>query len=66
MKGYNVLSNKKLVDLCIDRDPLSWFEFVSRFKRLVSYAVDERLKRWGSRYQQSDIEYMQQEIFLAI
>lgn len=66
MNDYKALSNKRLVRLCIDKDGLAWFEFVRRFKRLVSYAIEERLKRWGYLYQYSDVEDIRQEVFLSI
>ena len=66
MLNYKGLSNKKLIRLCIDKDRFAWFEFVRRFKNLVAYAVEERLRRWAYRYSPSDIEDIRQDIFLAV
>jgi len=66
MKDYKALSNERLLVLCIEKNPLAWFEFIRRFKKLVSYAVGERLRRWNYIYDVSDIEDICQEIFLSI
>ena len=66
MLDYKKLLDKKLVALCIDNDPVAWLEFVRRFKKLTSFAIDERLRRWNYIYQPSDVEDIRQDVFLSI
>lgn len=66
MQDYKALSNKKLIYSCIDKDGLAWYEFVRRFKRLVYYAIEERLGRWGYNFTPLDAEDIQQDVFISI
>ena len=66
MKDYKKISNKNLVLLCINKDKLAWLEFVQRFGRLVSYAIEQRFRRWGYNYDPGDVADIRQEVFLSI
>lgn len=63
---YAKISNKKLLACCIEKEAPAWFEFVRRFKKLVSYAIEQRLRRYGYRYQPNDIDDIRQDVFLSI
>lgn len=66
-KGYyNVMTNKQLIQRCIDKEPLAWAEFVERFSRLVYWAIKRRLSGYGYSYSEADLEDIHQEVFLAI
>lgn len=60
------MSDKELVNRCIQKDPLAWNEFVSRYSGLVYWAIENRLKRWDYLYRPEDTEEILQNVFLSL
>lgn len=60
------MSDKELVGLCIQKDPLAWNEFVNRYSGLVYWAIENRLKKWDYLYRSEDIEEIHQNVFLSL
>jgi len=60
------METSDLINRCIQRDPLAWNEFVSRFSGLVYWAVERRLKKWDYLYHSEDIEEIHQNVFLSL
>jgi RNA polymerase sigma-70 factor (ECF subfamily) len=42
---YKNLATPRLIEKCVDRDPLAWAEFVARFSELIEFAVKKTLGR---------------------
>ncbi len=56
----------KLIRGCIKKDKRAWEAFLKKYSRLIYWAINARLEAINSGYQQSDIEDIFQEVFLAL
>ncbi len=43
---YKALTAPYLVEKCINKDPLAWAEFVSRFERLIFFSIKKSMSRY--------------------
>ncbi|MEA3328468.1 MAG: sigma-70 family RNA polymerase sigma factor [Candidatus Omnitrophota bacterium] len=62
----NDLSDSQLINLCLDKNPLAWSEFIERFSKVIYWAIRDRLRRWGYQFQEGDVENIYQEIFVSL
>ena len=60
------MDETKLIERCIQKDPLAWSEFVNRYSRLIYWTIKTRLKRWNYLFQLEDVDEIHQNVFLAL
>lgn len=60
------MNKAKLIKRCIEKDQKAWEEFFKKYSRLIYWAINRRLSAINSSFQQSDIEDIFQEVFLAL
>ncbi len=63
MKG---LSERALVNLCIEKDASAWSSFVNRFSNLIYWAIKDRLRRYNFQFVEQDVEDIYQELFVSL
>lgn len=59
-------SAQELVRLCLRKDPGAWEEFLGRFSRLVSWAIERSFNRCRFPFQKEDLEDVFQQVFLHL
>ncbi len=60
------LKDNQLINLCLDKSPQAWSEFVERFSKVIYWAIKDKLKRSGYSFKEQDVEDIYQEIFTKI
>ncbi len=56
----------KIIEGCLRKDKKSWDLFVQKYSKLIYWAIRKRLEASGFEYNQDDIDYIFQEVFLSI
>ena len=56
-------STQELLRLCLEKDPLAWEEFVSRFSHLVYWAIERSFTRCHFSFHPEDLEDAFQQLF---
>ena len=59
-------ANSHLISRCIEKDPLSWAEFVRRFSPLIAFSIQKALRRFTGTYRTGEVEDIKQDIFVML
>jgi len=66
MAGGNSIQDRDLVARCLKRDPAAWILFARKYSRLITLAVNARLRRAGVSLPAQDVEDLQQDVLTSI
>jgi RNA polymerase sigma-70 factor (ECF subfamily) len=58
--------DKSLLEGCVDRDEAAWSELVKKYWELIGLAIECRLKKYGFKPAQHDIDDIRQDVLVSI
>ncbi len=64
--SYRKLDTKTLINNCVQKNPLSWSEFIVRHSPLVYRAIRKRLQNHNFQFNNEDIEDLRQGFFIKL
>jgi len=63
---YKHLPNENIIEQCINKNPLAWAEFYTRFNKLVRFVIRKNFRKFDANLDSSHIEDILQDIFLTL